>query len=395
MDTKDARISRRTAVRTGAAGLLALTAAGSGLFRSASGAAHVEQPPAVPGPATAALQRALDDLTASAASGALAELRDSRWVWRGSSGVSELGSPKSVAVSGRFRAGSITKSFVALVVLQLAGERRLRLDDSVERWLPGVVAEGDRITLRHLLQHTSGIVNYTNTRPFRALYGSADQVAELRDRAWTPYELLAFTAGQPLLFEPGASWTYSNTNYILLGLVIQRVTGRHYAKEVERRILQRLQLRDTELPGRRSVITGPHAHGYLPREVDGQLEPVDITRFNPSVTGASGELVSSAADLNRFYRAVITGTLLRPAQQRQLLEIRSTGRSYDYGLGLQTRLVNGVRLWGHDGDIFGFQATSWTTEDGGRQLTVACNPWGSSEPKPFIERLLALAFQAG
>lgn len=386
-------ISRRTTLKTSAAGLIALTAGGSGLLRSTSCAANAEQVAPTPGPDAAGLQKILDDIATSAASAVLAEFRGSGRVWRASSGVAELGSAKPVAVNGRFRAGSITKSFVATVVLQLAGERRLRLDDTVERWLPGVVAEGGRITLHHLLEHTSGIVNYTNTRQFRTLYGTADQVFGLRDRTWTPQELLNFTAGQALLFEPGTSWMYSNTNYILLALVIQRVTGNHYSKEAERRLLHRLRLHGTNFPGRRLLIAGPHAHGYLPREVGDQIEPVDITRFNPSVSGASGELVSTAADLNRFYRALLTGGLLRPEQQRQLLQIRSTGRSYDYALGLQTRLVNGIRLWGHDGDFFGYQAASWTTEDGRSQLTVACNPWGSSDLKPFTERLLAVAFR--
>jgi D-alanyl-D-alanine carboxypeptidase len=205
--------------------------------------------------------------------------------------------------------------------------------------------------------------------------------------------LLNFVAGEALLFEPGTSWTYSNTNYILLALLIERVTGNHYAKEAERRLLHPLRLHGTEFPGRKSGMAGPHAHGYLPREVGDQVEPVDITRFNPSVSGASGELVSTAADLNRFYRALVTGRLLRPAQQRELLQIRGTGRDYDYGLGLETKVVNGVRLWGHDGDIFGYQAASWSTEDGRRQLTVSYNPWGSSNLKPFTERLLAIAFR--
>ncbi|MEU4606684.1 serine hydrolase domain-containing protein [Kribbella sp. NPDC023972] len=382
-------IDRRTTLKTGVAGLLALTAAGAGLLPSAG----AELPASTEAPDAAGLQKILDDIAASAASAVLAEVHDSGRVWRGSSGVAELGSARPVTVNGRFRAGSITKSFVATVVLQLAGERRIRLDDPVERWLPGVIDAGDRITLHQLLQHTSGIVNYTNTRAFRTLYGTVDEVVGLRDRTWTPQELLDFTAGQPLLFEPGTSWMYSNTNYILLALVIQRVTGHHYAKEVDRRILRKLRLLGTELPGRRSVITGPHAHGYLPREQDGSIEPVDITTFNPSVTGASGELVSTATDLSRFYGALLTGRLLRPEQQAQLLTSRTTGRSYDYGLGLQTRLVNGIRVWGHEGDIFGYQAASWTTEDGRRQLTAAWSPWGESDPQPYLENLLATAFR--
>jgi D-alanyl-D-alanine carboxypeptidase len=379
-------ISRRTTLRTGTAGILALTAGGSGLLPATARSAA--------GPDAAGLQKIFDAMAESAASAVLAEVHDCGLVWRGSSGVSELGSTSPVAVNGRFRAGSITKSLVATVVLQLAGELRLRLDDTLEHWLPGIVAEGNRITVRQLLQHTSGIVNYTNTRSFRMLYGTADQVVGLRDRTWTPQELLNFTAGEPLLFEPGTSWMYSNTNYILLALVIQRVTGNHYAKEAESRLLRRLQLHGTEFPGRRSAITGRHAHGYLPREAGDHIEPVDITTFNPSVTGASGELITTAADLNRFYRALLTGKLLRPEQQRELLQLRTTGRNYDYGLGLQSRLINGTRVWGHDGDIFGYQATSWSTADGHQQLTVSFTPWGSADPKPFIEQLLTTTFCA-
>lgn len=388
-------ISRRATLKTGAAGLVAAVVGGGGVLEASSLPASAEEIAPSREPDAAGLQEVLDGMAASAASGVLAEVRDSGRVWRGSSGVAELGKAKPVVAGGRFRAGSITKSFVATVVLQLAGERRLRLDDTVERWLPGIVAEGGRITLRQLLQHTSGIVNYTNTRAFRTLYGGVDQVVGLRDRTWTPQELLNFTAGEALLFEPGTSWMYSNTNYILLALVIERVTGNHYATEAERRVVRRLGLHGTEFPARRSVIAGPHAHGYLPRQVGDQVEPVDISRFNPSVSGASGELVSTAADLNRFYRALVTGRLLRPEQQRELLQIRSTGRDYDYGLGLETRVVNGIRLWGHDGDFFGYQAASWSTEDGRRQLTVSYNPWGSGDLKPFTERLLAVAFRAG
>ncbi len=375
-------LSRRDTLRTGAAGMLALTVGVFDPLRASSAR----------GLDAAGLQEILDDMASSAASAVLAAVRDCGQVWRGNSGVSQLGSTQPVVAHGRFRAGSITKSFVATVVLQLVGERRLRLDDTIERWLPGVVADGNRITVHQLLQHTSGIVNYTNTRAFRTLYGTADQVAAHRDRTWTPQELLNFTAGEALLFEPGTSWTYSNTNYILLALIIQRVTGNHYAHEAERRVLHRLQLSGTEFPGRRSVITGPHAHGYLPREVGNQIEPVDITRFNPTVSGASGELITTTADLNRFYRALLTGKLLRPEQQHKLQQLRSTGRNYDYALGLKSRLVNGLRLWGHDGDTFGYQAASWTTEDGRRQLTVAYSPWGPNDPKPYTERLLTTAF---
>lgn len=385
--------SRRTMLKTGATGVFALSAGFLALSSGTTPAALADDAAPPRKPNAGALQAALDAIAATAASGVLAEVRDAGWVWRGSSGVAELGTTRPVPVNGRFRAGSITKTFVATVALQLVDQRRIALDDPLQRWLPGVVPDADRITPRHLLQHTSGIVNYTNTRQFRCLYSTVEAVVSMRDRTWTPRQLLAFTAGQPLLFAPGTSWTYSNTNYLLLALVIERATGNPYATEVERRILRPLGLRDTELPRTNPYIAGPHPHGYLPREHDGGVEPVDITVFNPTVAGASGEILSTTADLNRFYHALLTGRLLRPAQLGQMLTTWPTGRRYDYGLGLQTKqLANGTRLWGHEGDIFGYQASCWTTEDGSQQLTVAANPWGTGDLDTLIDNLLATAF---
>jgi D-alanyl-D-alanine carboxypeptidase len=213
-------------------------------------------------------QAVLDDIAATVASGVLAEVRGSGGVWRGSAGVAELGTSRPVPVGARFRAGSITKSFVATVVLQLAGEGRTALDDPVGKWLPGMVPGGDRIALRHLLQHTSGIADYGESTVFRRFYGTTDAIAGMRHRTWTAPELLAFIAGEPALFGPGSSWAYSSTNYLLLGLVIERLTGNSYAAEVERRILRPLDLRDTEFPGANPHIAGPHLHGY--RHDDGR-----------------------------------------------------------------------------------------------------------------------------
>jgi D-alanyl-D-alanine carboxypeptidase len=388
--------SRRTLLTSGAAGVFTVSAGAAGLLTLNTGAAtpaSAQEVAPFTTPDAATLQKALDAIAATAASGVLAEARDARWAWQGSSGVAELGATRPVPATGRFRAGSVTKSFVATVVLQLVGERRIALDDPVERWLPGMIPAGDRITVHHLLQHTSGIVNYTNTWEFRTLYGTVDGIVSLRNRTWTPAELLAFTDGQPLLFEPGTSWTYSNTNYILLALIVQKATSRPYATEVERRILRPLGLHDTELPGTNANLTGAHPHGYLPREHDGALEPVDITVLNPTVAGASGELITTTTDLNRFYHALLTGRLLRPAQLTQMRTAWPTGRSYDYGLGLQTKqLANGTQLWGHEGDIFGYQTSCWTTEDGSRQLTVAATPWGTGDLDELFDNLVATAF---
>jgi D-alanyl-D-alanine carboxypeptidase len=338
---------------------------------------------------TARLQAALDDIAGTAAVGVLAEVHDRTRVWRGTGGLSRPGTDEPVPVAGRFRAGSITKSLVATVVLQLVGEGRLGLDDTLQQWLPGSLPDGGRISMRHLLQHTSGVVNYTNAASFRAVYRTPADIVRLRDRTWTPRELVALVEGLPLLFEPGTSWMYSNTNFVLLSMIVERLTGVGYAAEVRRRILRPLGLRHTQLPGTDPLLAGPHPHGYLAV----QDEPVDITEFNPSVAGASGELISTAAELNLFFRALIDGRLLGPSEQKQMRIARATPHDYEYGLGLMTRQVSaGTRLWGHRGDIFGYYAESWTTEDGERQLTVAATPWGDIDPKVPITDLVEAAF---
>ena len=172
----------------------------------------------------------------------------------------ELGHPRPVPARGRFRAGSISKTFLATVVLQLVDERRLRLADPVEKWLPGVVPDGDRINLRQLLNHTSGLYDFLLTLPMPP----SQEFFDNRWRTWTAAEQLQRAVAHPPNFEPGSAFDYSNTNYVLLGEVIKRVTGRSYGKEIERRIIRPLRLRGTEMPGTSPWIHGPHPHGYVP-----------------------------------------------------------------------------------------------------------------------------------
>lgn len=272
-------------------------------------------------------------------------------------------------MNARFRAGSITKSFVATVVLQLAGEGKIGLDDRVR---PG-------ITLRQLLQHTSGIPDYGAR--YQELCGTTEAIVGLRHRTWTTAGLLALIADEPPLFEPGTSWSYSNTNYLLLGELIEQLTGSSYAAEVSRRILGPLGLNDTELPGADPHIAGPHLHGFL-------RDGVDITVFNHSFAGPAGSLVSTVADLNRFYRALMTGQLLARAE---LAGMRTTGGS-GYGLGLALRhLPDGTPLWGHAGGTFGYETFAWTTEDGTRQATIATTPRPGTDPDPAAFLTAALS----
>lgn len=317
----------------------------------------------------AELRQRLDGVVAAGAVGALAEVRDEHGVWRGASGVAEQGTARPVPVDGRFRAGSVTKTFVATVVLQLVDEGRLRLDDTVEAWLPGVVPDGDRITLRQLLNHTSGLYDFVRTLPMPP---SPEFLAN-RWRTWTAAELVERAVANPPTSEPpGSKFAYSNTGYALIGQIIEKVTGASYGEEVKRRVIRPLRLRDTEMPGTSTRIRGPHPHGYVPKS---ETELLDYTEMNPSLFGAGGELISTTSDLNRFFDALLGGRLLpgRLLDEMKTLGVEG-GKRYGLGLAWWQDTSCGIRLYGNDGDALAYQAWSYATEDRRRQVTVALTP---------------------
>ncbi|MFI5692160.1 serine hydrolase domain-containing protein [Kribbella sp. NPDC051586] len=327
------------------------------------------------------LQKGLDGV---ASIGALAEVRNGAQVWRGSSGVAELGTSRKVPVDGRFRAGSITKTFVATVVLQLVAEGRIRLDDSVEHWLPGVVPNGEHITVRELLNHTSGLYDFKNTLPMPP----SEDFYALRFRTWTPTEQIERALANPPVFKkPGSQYNYSNTNYLLVGEIIKKVTGRTYADEIERRIIRPLGLHGTTLPGTSTRIPGPHPHGYVPKD-GGQL---DWTEMSPTLFGASGDIISTTHDLNRFFAALLGGDLL-PA--RLLHEMKQAGtEDGTYGLGLSWHnTVCDIPVYGNDGDALAYQAYSFSTADTRRQATIAVTPHLPTNPDDTVNAFLDKAF---
>lgn len=299
-------------------------------------------------------------------------------VWSAQAGVGDIERGTPFPEGARVRIGSNTKTFVATVMLQLAGEGAVELDAGVERYLPGVVwgpgIDGDRITVRNLLQHTSGLPEYA--AEFGATPGPgqiAVQSAELRWMTVDMAEVVRQALTAPAEFEPGAGWAYSNTNYAIAGMVIEKITGNSLGAEITRRIIEPLGLRDTYYPDPGETgIRGPHPVGYL--ETDGVR--VDYTEQNVSVAGAAGAMVSTGADLNRFFTALLNGELLAPAQlaeMKQTVPVPGAGESLDYGLGLmRSSLSCGKDSWGHGGDIDGFEVRGGVTDDG-RAVTVTIN----------------------
>jgi D-alanyl-D-alanine carboxypeptidase len=221
-------------------------------------------------------------------------------------GVGNLATNAPVPWDAEFRIASFTKPFVATTLLQLVGEGRLSLDDTIGHWLPGVVTgngnDGNKITVRQLLQHTGGIPNYTDTPEFT--WATEQEYDQARFRTYTPAQLVALAMTMPPTFAPGTGFNYSNTDYVLAGMIIQRVTGHRWQDEVTRRIIRPLGLRHTLIPTS-PFIRGPHAHGYQQFAADGPL--VDVTALNPTGLDAAGAIVSTTADGNRFLRALLGG----------------------------------------------------------------------------------------
>lgn len=281
-------------------------------------------------------------------------------------GVARLGSGRSPDTGGRFRAGSVTKTFVATVVLQLVAEGRIRLDDPVNDHLPGLLPYTEPITIRQLLGHTSGL---PRDIPH---WNSPEEIDTRRWEVFTPAQLVReATQGVPLLFPPDTSFSYSNIGYTVLGMLVERVTGRSLATEVTRRISAPLGLRDTTLPTYQPFLLRPAARGYEQLRADGA--PTDVTTYVMSRVWGSGNLVSSARDLNRFFDALLEGRLLPEEQLTEMKTVRpGVLGGIDYGLGIMSvpSPCGGPDWWGHGGDWPGYNTWSLHTEDTERQLTA-------------------------
>jgi D-alanyl-D-alanine carboxypeptidase len=307
------------------------------------------------------LDRALGRLTHAGAPGVVVLARRGAHTRRLARGYADRATQRPMRAGDRFRIGSLTKTFTATVVLQLAGERKLSLDDTVERWLPGLVPGGEQITVRHLLNHTSGLFNYTGDE--RVLEGMLSD----RRRAWSPRELVAIATAHTPAFAPGTRWAYSNTGYIVLGLMAEAADGRSLAAQLRARIFAPLKLRHTSFDSG-PQIAGRYAHGYF-----GFPRAHDVSVLNPTGAWAAGAMVSTAADVGRFYRALLRGRLLRPEEMRAMTTTVPIVPGAGFGLGIaRTRTACGT-AWMHNGDIPGYLTSAQTSADGRRQAVVMVN----------------------
>ncbi|NEC66131.1 serine hydrolase domain-containing protein [Streptomyces sp. SID9727] len=369
--------------RRGIAVLAGLTAV---LVTTAAGLPATAAPPH---PADA-LRRQVDAIHETGALGVLAEVAGPDGRSSARAGVAVAGTRKPMPWNGRFRIGSATKTFTAAVVLQLVGEGRVSLDDTVERWLPGVVQghgnDGRLITVRQLLHHTSGL---REVAPEVAALNSAAGYRAERFRTYTPDELVRLAVSDAPKFPPGEGWSYSNTNYVLAAMIVEKATGRSWAHEVEARIIRPLALSGTSVPGASPLIPGPHAHGYA---AFGTEEVTDVTALDPSMAVGSGAVVSTAHDLNRFYAALLGGRLLAPAQLAEMTDAEYAPElRAGYGLGLaEIPLSCGGTFFAHRGELLGYTTWAGAARGGGRSAAVYINSDGGPGTE---EAMLALMDQ--
>lgn len=322
------------------------------------------------------LRASMDALVAAGAAGVQVRVHDEQGDWVGTAGAARLGSADPVPVDGRFRIGSITKTFVAVVVLQLVAEGRVGLDDPVERYLPRFGLD-NRITVRMILDHTSGLPSYGG-QPGPNGESSPSMLGTDALHTYPPDDMVRFATEQPLWFPPGTNWNYSNTNYILAGLLIEEITETPYAQQVYDRLVGPLGLSGTLLPGTSPEIPGPHTTGYRMAKLLGVPLPIDVTSLNPSWAGAAGEIISTTADLDRFITELAGGRLVPPALLAQMTAFRPTGERFGvhrgYGLGLvELSTTSDCVGIGNSGDLPGFHADMYSTVDGTRRVEVSVN----------------------
>ncbi|MGV9849902.1 serine hydrolase domain-containing protein [Streptomyces sp. NPDC003442] len=342
------------------------------------------------------LQQQVDAIHDTGAVGVFAEVTSPHTRDSARAGTAVRGTGRPMPHNGRLRIGSATKTFTATVVLQLVGEGRMSLEDTVEQWLPGAVQgngnDGGRITVRQLLQHTSGI---PDVKPEIPALNSADGYRAERFRTYTPEKLVRLAMRHPPNFPPGTDWSYSNTNYILAAMIIHEVTGRSWAQEVNARIIRPLGLRDTSTPGTFPSIPGPHAHGYAAFGMDTGIGTstgtgIDVTTLNPSMAVGSGSIISTTHDLNRFYAALLGGRLLAPAQLDEMTTTKPAPElGVRYGLGLgEIPLSCGGGYFGHPGELLGYHTWGGVTRDGTRTAVVYATSDGGQDTQQAMSTLV-------
>jgi D-alanyl-D-alanine carboxypeptidase len=324
-------------------------------------------PPALDAASIADLEARADRLVAAGVPGVSVAVIAGEQTILIARGVADRATNASLSTDHRFRAASMTKSLVASVILQLVEEGELSLTDTVEDWLPGMLPENTDASIEDLLRLQSGIFSYDRDERHMAPYLAGDM-----EYSWAPEALVGLAAEHRALFEPGQRFDYSNTNYVLLALIIQKITGDSLANQVQARIFAPLGMQESSMP-LGSALEQPYAHGYMLGLAD---EPLDVTDISASSVFGNGNLVSTARDVALFYGALARGEVVSAAQLPAMFEPDPNVPGTHYGMGVwrfDDELPPCGQFVGHDGAAPGYDGTAFSNLAGTRQYAVLNN----------------------
>ncbi|WP_121710361.1 serine hydrolase domain-containing protein [Streptomyces sp. E5N91] len=345
------------------------------------------------GPDEEALRAAITGLPNQHATAALVRVGTPGGDWHGSAGVRDLASGRPAHPDARFRAGSITKVVTAATVLRLATQDEIDLDAPVQGYLPDLFTPDfeQPVSVRHLLNHTSGI---------KPGDGLGDDFAELyshRYETLTPQQVAASAIAKgPEDFVPGTRQQYLNINYTILGLLIEKVTGRSYASEATRLVLRPAGMHHTYFPGADPRIRGPHNRGYQAVErPDGTTRLVDVTEWNQADRWAAGDMISTTADLEKLLTRLFRGKIVPQPELEEMFTTPAGVPGAERSAGLECREVGGQVFWGKPGSRYGYSAVVAGTRDLSRTLVYSVNSTDakSAGPKPVADAIAAAALQ--
>ncbi|WP_074848581.1 serine hydrolase domain-containing protein [Gordonia westfalica] len=324
-------------------------------------------PTSVSAESGAAFQKVLDDLhTSGGFPGVIARVISPAGIWTGTAGTAVQGQDRPITAADHTRIGSLTKTMTATILLQLVQDARVSLDDPIGKYVPD--APNGNATVRQVADMTSGIPSYTLSDAFTQRF-FADPGYD-----WPPTELVDAAKSLPPAFAPGAGWQYSNTNYVLLGLLIERVLRQPIRDVFDERIFRPLGMDDSSWPGGSVEIADPHMNG-----VTNQGQPagktVDSTNWNPSFAFTAGAVISTLDDLQRWGDALFTGRgVLNPSTQQLRRDSILTSpppntATAGYGIGIGNR----DGWWGHDGDFPGFNSSLFHDYDSDTTIIILVN----------------------
>ncbi|MFK4870218.1 serine hydrolase domain-containing protein [Streptomyces sp. CSMPJR101] len=354
-----ATVARAMAAAAALATLMAVPA------HAAVPGARAEAPPA---PDATGVWNVLRAAQRQGAPGAIARLDDGDTVRWAAVGVADRGTGRALGNADRFRIGSVTKTFSAVVLLQLADEGKLSLDAPVNRYLPKLLPD-DRITVRHVLSHRSGLYDYTNDMFAKTVPG----FEAVRTKVFTYRQLVKRSLAKPRTTAPGGAYSYSNTNFVVAGLLIEKLTGHSVRTEYRDRIIGPLKLKDTFYVHPGTKIPGRHTRGYLTPDTAGAAL-VDSTEQTVSWAQSAGAVISTTKDLHLFLSALLGGRLTSRAGLTEMRRMVPAGTGQAYGLGLRRRdLSCGVSVYGHTGAVQGYYTVAFASKDGKRSLTALAN----------------------